>query len=88
MTALKLLNQAISSDRFDAQLGQRVAFGVSLLVLILGLFKVTSMALTEYELFSGILLVGAVSLLCAILGLLLPIAETCNRTREQNRQQG
>ena len=69
-------NRKITSDAFDAQSGQIISWLVSILVLIVGFMKLTSLQLTEAQLFFGILLLLAVVLLGVILGVLLPIAQT------------
>jgi hypothetical protein len=82
-----LLHQRISSDRFDVRLGQIAAYGTAILVLICGILKLTSMGLTEPQLFQGILSVVAVFLLCWNIGMLLPIAQAAQEQRRRGQQE-
>ena len=63
----------ITSNKFDAGIGQLACWFVATLVLALGFLKLASLALTETELFFGLMLVLAVALLGVNLGMLLRI---------------
>jgi hypothetical protein len=69
----RLLTRPLSSARWDAKFGQIVCWLVSMMVLVLGMFKLTRLPLTETELFFGILLVLTVTLLGLLIGLVLPL---------------
>jgi hypothetical protein len=84
MTFLRRLNRKFTSDSFDAHTGQYVSWAVSILVLVLGIYKLTSLPLTETELFFGTLLVFAVMLLVWCLGLLTPIAQGIKQMQKEN----
>jgi hypothetical protein len=71
MKILRSLNRRISTEKFDVESGRIASFGVALLVLALGMFKLASLRLTEVEVFFGILLVLAVAMQAVIIGLLL-----------------
>jgi|GEM_PF-493614 len=83
MRIARTLARKLSSDRFDAGMGQLSCWGVSILVLVLGILKLTALPLTETELFFGLMLVFAVVLLGWNLGTLIRIE---SNTRKQNRQ--
>ena len=80
MRFARTLGRKISSDGFDAGMGQLACWAVSILVLGLGFLKLASLPLTETELFFGLLLVLAVGLLGVNLGMLLRIE---NNTRQK-----
>lgn len=65
----------LTTSRFDAKAAQAACWICSLLVLVVGVLKLTRLQLTETELFLSILLVLAVAILCLITGLLMPIVE-------------
>jgi hypothetical protein len=71
-----------SSDGFDAALGQYACWSASILILGLGFLKLSSLTLSETELFFGLLLVLAVGLLGVTLGMLVRIE---NNARQQKR---
>jgi hypothetical protein len=83
MRIVRALGRKLSSDRFDAGMGQISCWGVSILVLVLGLLKLAALPLTETELFFGLMLVFAVALLAWNLGMLVRIDSS---TRQQNRK--
>ena len=63
MRIARMLGRKLSSDRFDAGMGQLSCWSVSVLVLVLGILKLAALPLTETELFFGLMLVLAVALL-------------------------
>ena len=69
----RLLGWQISSQGLDTRIGQAVFFAGGFLILVLGILKLTSMELTQVELFFGVMLVVALFLLCIALGLLLEL---------------
>jgi len=83
MRITQTLGRRLSSDRFDAGMGQLASWCVSILVLALGFLKLAALPLTETELFFGVLLVLAVALLIWNVGMLVRIE--CD-TRKPNRE--
>ena len=57
-------------------MGQVACWLAAAIILVAGLFKLTTMQLTEPELFFGVLLTLAVALLGVVLGVLLPMAQS------------
>ena len=77
-----LLTHKFGSDAVDPVWGQIImTFVFSLLIMILIIWKFTSMQLTDFELFFGILLAVAMTLQCISYGLLLPLSERTNSSR-------
>ncbi len=72
---LRLFKSKLTSRGFDAKAAQIACWICSLIVMVVGIFKLTRLQLTEAELFFGILLVMAVAILVIITGLLMPIVE-------------
>jgi len=87
MSLFRYLNRKFTSDAFDAHAGQYAAWAVSMLVLVLGIFKLVSLDLTEAELFLGMLLVFAVMLLVFNLGMLLPLTQAVKQMKK-DRERG
>ena len=83
MHIARTLGRKLSSDRFDAGLCQLSCWGVSILVLVLGILKLTALPLTETELLFGLMLVFAIVLLAWNLAMLVRIE---SNTRERNRE--
>lgn len=77
----QLLGYRITSDAWDGRLGQLVCFLAGVLVLVLSLWKLTRLELTEAQLFFGVLLSLAVPLLFIVVGLLLPISAALRRPK-------
>ena len=75
MNAIRILQQTISTARFDAKLGQTICWLGSGITMVGGLLKLTTLTLTEPQFFMGMLLVVAVSMLGLVVGILLPIAQ-------------
>ena len=74
MNALsRLLQRPLTSSMFDARVGQMACWLGSLLIMVLGIFKLTRLPLNETELFFGVLLVMTVTLLGVLIGLVLPL---------------
>ena len=73
MRIAQIFGSRITSNEFDAGIGQLACWLVAILVLALGFLKLASLALTETELFFGLMLVLAVALLGVNLGMLLRI---------------
>lgn len=86
MYVFKSLQRKLTSDKFDATMGRMACWAVSGFIMVTGLLKVSAMHLTEPQLFFGILLVLAVSLLGIILGVLLPVAQTVEQWRKENNR--
>ncbi len=83
MRMARTLGRKISSDGFDAGMGQMACWAVAILVLALGFLKLASLPLTETELFFGLLLVLAVVLLSVNFGMLLRI-DSKRRDQDNN----
>ncbi|MCA9156262.1 MAG: hypothetical protein R3C99_19165 [Pirellulaceae bacterium] len=76
---LRLFRYDLTSPRLDAKVGQILCWLSSAGVMTLGMWKLTRLQVTEKELFFGVLLVLAVSLLGVVLGMLLPLVEDVSR---------
>ena len=72
---LRLFKRNLTSTGFDAKAAQMAFWICSLVVMVAGTLKLTRLPLTEAELFFGILLVMAVTILGTIAGLLMPVVE-------------
>ena len=75
-TIARFFGHPISSDAFDTRLGQVVCFVAGVLMLVVSMWKLTQLDLSEAQLFFGVLLSLCVPLLLIIVGLVLPIATT------------
>ena len=71
MDMLRTLNRRISSEKFDAGTVQLLTYGLSLVVMLLGIRKVATMQLDESQLVFGILLVLILCLQMIIMGTLV-----------------
>jgi hypothetical protein len=71
---VRVLGVRLSSERFDARLGQLLCFAASPALLVVGLGGLARLALTPGEAFIGVLASLAVALLLVILGIVLPLA--------------
>ena len=78
------LTRPMTSQALDAKAGQFVCWLVSVLVLVIGMLKLCRLPVNETELFFGVLLVLAVSLLMALAGLVLPMATRETMTTNNN----
>ncbi len=79
---LKVLSRPLTSATLDAKAGQLACWGTAIFVLMLGFYKLVRLPLTETELFFGVLLVASVSMLCVLIGLVLPLAVRQETNRE------
>ncbi|OGT96000.1 MAG: hypothetical protein A3I79_08965 [Gemmatimonadetes bacterium RIFCSPLOWO2_02_FULL_71_11] len=80
-TMTGFFGRRISSDAFDTRLGQVVCFVASGLFLVVSMWKLAQLDLTEVQLFFGVLLSFCVPLLLLIVGLVLPSAITASKQR-------
>ena len=71
MDLLRAINRRISTDKFDANMAQFLCYGIGLMIMVLGIYKVTSMHLSEAELLFGILLVMIITMQAVIVGVLM-----------------
>lgn len=71
---LRLMTRPLTSNMTDVKWGQCACWLASIAVLVLGMYKLTDLPLTETELFFGLLLVVAVTMLGVLIGLVLPLA--------------
>ena len=83
MNVLQLLQTKLTSEGFDAKTGQIVCWVFSVLILIVGFYRVTQLPLSEPGLLLGLLLVLILAVSGISLGLLLPIAQMAERSREE-----
>ncbi|NBR06573.1 MAG: hypothetical protein EBT92_12460 [Planctomycetes bacterium] len=67
--------KSITSHSFDAKFGQVGSWLAAIVVLGMGMYKLTKLPLSETELFFGVLLVFTVSLLMVLIGLILPLTQ-------------
>lgn len=82
------MGRSLSTGSFDAQCGQITCYIAAILILVLAMWKLTTLQVTEVELFLGLLLTLVLTILCVILGLLLPIyqtLQTMNSSRAEKR---
>ena len=70
---MRNITRPITSPSFDSRIGQVACWTSSLVLLVLGMLKLTTLPLTETELFFGVLLVLIASQLCVLIGLALPV---------------
>jgi len=75
-TITRFFGRTISSDAFDRRLGQVFCFVAGALMLVVSMWKLTRLDLSEAQFFFGLLLSLCVPLLLVIVGLVLPIATT------------
>lgn len=75
-TITRFFGRTISSNAFDTRLGQVVCFVAGVLVLVVSMWKLTQLDLSEAQFFFGVLLSLCVPLLLILVGLVLPIATT------------
>jgi hypothetical protein len=68
MNLLRALNRRLSTDRFAARTAQMLCYGIALLVMVLGIRKVTAMRLDEPQLVFGLLLVMVLTFQVIIMG--------------------
>lgn len=73
------LNTPIGDNRLDAQMGAAAAFLCALIVLLVGLRKVTSVAGSDLELLLGTLLVFTLSTLLVVLGFMAGVSVQSRR---------
>ena len=74
LNVFRMMTRPLTSTHTDAKWGQIACWLASGLVLVLGMYKLTDLPLTETEFFFGVLLVLAVGLLGVLIGLVLPLA--------------
>lgn len=70
----KTLTRPWTSQAFDTRLGQFACWFAAMMVLVLGMLKISRLSLNETELFFGLLLVLNLSLLLVVMGIVLPLA--------------
>jgi hypothetical protein len=75
----QFFGHTVSNDAFDTKLGQGVCFLASVLILMVSLWELARLDLTEVQLFFGLLLSLAVPLLLLVVGLILPLAQAAWR---------
>jgi hypothetical protein len=69
--------------KFYLTLGQLVIFTISVLAMIFGVWMLTTMAITEYELILGLLLAGDVTMAGCFVGATLPILQEARLQRRE-----
>lgn len=85
-SVLRMMNRPLTSNDTDVKWGQIACWLASITVLVLGMFKLTELPLSEVELFFGVLLVGTVAMLGVLIGLVLPLAVPCDTDGQTNRR--
>jgi len=75
----QFFGHTVSNDAFDTKLGQGVCFLASLVILLVSLWELARLNLTEAQLFFGLLLSLSVPLLLLVVGLILPLARAASR---------
>ncbi|MBI1746090.1 MAG: hypothetical protein HYR55_05835 [Acidobacteria bacterium] len=75
----RFFGRTITSDAFDTRLGQAVCFVGGMLMVVVSMWKLTRLELSEAQFFFGLLLSLCVPLLLFIVGLVLPIATTARK---------
>ncbi len=73
-TITQILNRNIVADDTVAKLGRVLCFVAGIFVLVLSLWKLSRLDLTESQIFFGVLLSSITPILLIVSGLLLPIA--------------
>jgi hypothetical protein len=79
----RLAGARITTDFFDARLGQGVCFVAAVVLLVAVVLKLSRLGLSEGQLIIGLLAAIACSLLFVILGLLLPISASVRKGRQE-----
>jgi len=82
-TAKRLFGAQLSSETSDLRFGQIVCIATALLVLVLGLWKLVTLDLSEPEMLIGLLLTFCISVLFVILGQLLWVSHYLKVWREE-----
>jgi hypothetical protein len=78
-TITQFLKREVSTDAVAITCTQALCFVTSVFILALGSWKLSTLDLVGHQIFCGLLLTGAVSLLLVVLGLLLPTAHAAVR---------
>jgi predicted membrane protein len=63
----------VTSEATDACIGQAISFVLALLVMVLGIWKMASIRVTEFELFLGLLMVVCLSSILVLLGVVFSL---------------
>ena len=84
MNTKSLLTKQVSSLKFDRRLGTVASFAVAILVMALGILKLSSMELTEAQLVLGVLMCVQASLLLIVIGFLAPMYSKMLEDRRQS----
>ena len=88
MDALTRLARPLTDDRFDTSVASKFLYVAGLLLFVLSVLKVTSLRLSEAQLFFGLLLICCVSMQMLIAGLLLEIYGRPSARRGDEQQGG
>ena len=70
MNILRAINRKTSAE-FDARMGQVISYGITLLIMVVGIRKVAAMDLTEANLVFGIVLVLILAMQAVVIGTLV-----------------
>jgi hypothetical protein len=81
---IRTMTRPLTSSRTDAKWTQIACWLASGIVLLLGMLKLTTLPLSETELFFGLLLVLTVGLLCVLLGLVVPRCSRVPKSTQEN----
>jgi Na+(H+)/acetate symporter ActP len=79
----RLAKARVTTDFFDARLGQMLCFVAAIALFVLAVLKLCRLGLTEGQLIIGLLAAIACSLLLVVLGLLLPISAALRKDRQE-----
>ncbi len=83
MNTISLLTKQVSSLKFDRRLATLSSFSAAILILALGVLKLTSMELTEAQLVLGLLMCVQASLLLVLIGFVAPMYSKMMEERSQ-----
>tara|TARA_R100000750_G_C2302092_1_gene79237 strand:- start:22 stop:288 length:267 start_codon:yes stop_codon:yes gene_type:complete len=81
---IKLFTRKLSSSQVDVQIGQIVCWVFAIIVMLIGINKISRMDLSEAQLIFGILLVMILTLQMIIAGMILPIVDYVSQKQKEN----
>ena len=79
----RLAKARVTTDFFDARLGQVICFVAAVALLVAAVLKLCRLGLPEGQLIIGLLAAIACSLLLVVVGLLLPISAASRKGRQE-----
>lgn len=78
-----LAKARVTTDLFDARLGQMVCFVAAIALFVIAVLKLCRLGLTEGQLIIGLLAAIACSLLLVVLGFLIPVSAAVRKGRQE-----